>query len=56
LVEISDEGVVVALMVDRHGLGVDMRLQRLVGVAERRQLERRIGRRNRGLGEGRAGT
>ena len=38
------------VVMDHHGLRVDMRLERLERVAERRQLERPVGR--AGLGEG----
>jgi hypothetical protein len=42
-----DVGRVMPVVVDHHGLRVDVRLERLVGIAERRQLERAVG---RGLG------
>ena len=38
-VEIGDVGGVVLVMVDSHGLGIDMRLQSVVGVRQRRDLE-----------------
>ena len=31
------------VVMDHHGLRVDMRLERLEGIAERRQLERAVG-------------
>jgi len=48
LVELGDVGLVMLAMVDFHGLGIDVRLQRVEGVSQRRQL---VGARG-GLGEG----
>jgi hypothetical protein len=48
------KGLVVPRVMDGHRHGVDMRLERIVGIAQRRQLERSVGlrrRRHRGLGE-----
>ena len=43
---------VMALVVDHHGLRVDIGLERLIGIAEVRQLERTRRSRWHGLGEG----
>ena len=52
VVEVGDERLVVPVVVDFHGPGVDMRLQRVEGVGERRQRERpcRCGRGGRRCG------
>ena len=39
-VQVGDIGLMMPRVVDLHGPGVDMRLQRVEGIAERRELER----------------
>ncbi|MCY1394845.1 hypothetical protein D9M71_97730 [compost metagenome] len=41
-VKVVDVGLVVLAMVDLHGLGIDVRFQRIVGIGQRRQGIRHI--------------